>query len=923
MYSFVKTFLQETFETSESESKNKSIAQISLIGAIAAWLALPAYLLAQFFSGEIQYQYLAYNDLALAVGLSIAHILARFKIKVLPIWLTAILVEVTFVITNIYVEGLGIILAVIMLAIVINIALQGLSAQPAGVMIATAFIAAAACVIIDIFDLSAVRTLSPFWLQQVVIILGSLVIIFITINLLKVLQFNSVQTQLTLAFLLNAVVPLITILALSLLSREQELKAIEKEELGQTTMLLADEVNWQMESLVQKVESETNLPAVKKYLNAEESDLLDTMTALSAQNGFILSYGLLDPQGTTLLDTLSFRIGLDQSDMNWFKETISLRTAYISEVIYDQNLVRPVFYVSAPVFNNAQEIIGVLRIQYDAEFLREVLLTRAGRLDQSFTAIIVDRNQVIVSHTSQPNLHLRTLSVLSNEQVSALQDSSQLPPGTPQSLSAELAGLAPYLEPAQTGKSFSARLDENRELDTNFSTAALTNKNWTLFAGQTSKIDILTIIAGNLSIRIATIVILLAVMISAANASGLITAPINNLALIAREVGKGNLNISSGISRKDELGTLARAFDETTGQLRSILQNMEGRIGQRTSELGRANELITQRAEQLKTVSNVARAVNNLQKLQVLLPQIAEEISKSFDYYHVGIFLLDPSGQYAVLQAANSEGGKNLLARGHRLRVGQVGIVGYVTGVGKARIALDVGDDATFFNNPDLPQTRSEMALPLKSGNNIIGALDIQSERPSAFAKEDIEVLSLLADQISIAIQNARLFDETQTALNEAQLIFSKNVQNSWREIVSVEKNTFRFANGKVTEIDASEQAPKTGSDGALDLPIIIRGETLGRLKIKTHTLREWSEQEVRIFQSIVDRLGFALENARLFRDAQRLVSKEQLIGDITDKISRSVNLDNILQTAVEELGHIITDSEVTIQVGEHEDIGS
>ena len=921
MYSFVKTFLQETFET--SESKNKSIAQISLIGAIAAWLALPAYFLAQFFSGEIQYQYLAYNDLALAVGLSIAHILARFKIKVLPIWLTAILVEITFVITNIYIEGLGIILAIIMLAIVINIALQGLSAQPAGVMIATAFIAAVACVIIDIFNLPAARTLSPFWLQQVVIILGSLVIIFISINLLRVLQFNSVQTQLTLAFLLNAVVPLVTILALSLLSREQELKAIERQELGQTTILLADEVNWQMESLTQKVEFETNLPAVKKYLNAEESDLLETMTALSAQNGFILSYGLLDPQGTTLLDTLSFRIGLDQSDMNWFKETISLRAAYMSEVIYDQNLVRPVFYVSAPVFNDAQEIIGVLRIQYDADFLRDVLLTRAGRLDQSFTAIIVDRNQVIVSHTSQPNLHLRTLSVLSNEQVSALQDSFQLPPGTPQSLSAELTGLAPYLESAQTGISFSAPLDENSKLNTNFSTATITIKNWTLFAGQTSKVNILTVIADNLSIRIATIVILLAVMVSAANASGLITAPINSLALIAREVGKGNLNISSGISRKDELGTLARAFDETTGQLRSILQNMEGRVTQRTSELGRANELITQRAEQLKTVSSVARAVNNLQKLQVLLPQIAEEISKSFDYYHVGIFLLDPSGQYAVLQAANSEGGKNLLARGHRLRVGQVGIVGYVTGVGKARIALDVGDDATFFNNPDLPQTRSEMALPLKSGNNIIGALDIQSERPAAFAKEDIEVLSLLADQISTAIQNARLFDETQTALNEAQLIFSKNVQNSWREIVSIEKNTFRFANGKVTEIEASEQAPKTESDGALDLPIVIRGETLGRLKIKTHTLREWSEQDVRIFQSIVDRLGFALENARLFRDAQRLVSKEQLIGDITDKISRSVNLDNILQTAVEELGHIITDSEVTIQVGEHEDLGS
>jgi GAF domain-containing protein len=354
-----------------------------------------------------------------------------------------------------------------------------------------------------------------------------------------------------------------------------------------------------------------------------------------------------------------------------------------------------------------------------------------------------------------------------------------------------------------------------------------------------------------------------------------------------------------------------------------MLQNMEARVDERTSELGQANALITQRAEQLKTVSGVARAINNLQNLQILLPQISEEISKSFGYYHVGIFLLDVSGQYAVLQAANSEGGRKMLERGHRLRVGQVGIVGFVTGVGKARIALDVGDDATFFNNPDLPQTRSEMALPLKSGSTIIGALDIQSEKPAAFVNEDIEVLSLMADQISTAIQNARLFEDTQTALAEAQLFFRKSVKSSWQEILNIEKTTFRFKNGKVFEAETSEELSEASDSKLLALPIVIRGQTLGNLKIKTQTKHEWNDQDVRVFQSIVDRLGFALENARLFRNAQRLVSKEQLIGEITDKIGRSVNLDSILQTAVEELGHVIADSEVTIQVGEHGNLES
>ena len=113
---------------------------------------------------------------------------------------------------------------------------------------------------------------------------------------------------------------------------------------------------------------------------------------------------------------------------------------------------------------------------------------------------------------------------------------------------------------------------------------------------------------------------------------------------------------------------------------------------------------------------------------------------------------MDTFGEYAILQAANSVGGQRMLERQHKLKVGQVGIVGYVTGQGKPRIALDVGADAVYFDNPDLPDTRSEMAVPLTIGEKVIGALDVQSEKQSAFNDEDIAVLTTMADQVAIAI---------------------------------------------------------------------------------------------------------------------------------------------------------------------------
>jgi GAF domain-containing protein len=297
---------------------------------------------------------------------------------------------------------------------------------------------------------------------------------------------------------------------------------------------------------------------------------------------------------------------------------------------------------------------------------------------------------------------------------------------------------------------------------------------------------------------------------------------------------------------------------------------------------------------------------------------------------------LDINTEYAVLMAANSDGGQRMLLRNHRIKVGGFGIVGFVAQTGLPRIAENVNEDAMYFNNIDLPDTQSELALPLSIGNVIIGALDVQSTQAAAFTKQDIETLSLLADQVSIAIQNAKLFEETRSALQEAQKYYTQSAAASWREINRQSAiSGFRYANGKIEAFNTDSSTMDKSTHGVtsnkgseltgksdvqtehetISIPINIRGQSLGTLNIRqpgrTHA---WRDSEVHLFQSIVDRLSFALENARLYVDAQKRAAKERVIGDIGAKISSSVSLDNILQVVVEELGRTLPGSEVVVQ---------
>jgi GAF domain-containing protein len=362
-------------------------------------------------------------------------------------------------------------------------------------------------------------------------------------------------------------------------------------------------------------------------------------------------------------------------------------------------------------------------------------------------------------------------------------------------------------------------------------------------------------------------------------------------------------------------------------KLEELTTSQEERIQERTQELEDAGKQIQQRALRLQNISDISQEIvsNISQKPDEVLERITQTISKKLGYYHVGIFLLDKDGEFAVLRAANSRGGQKMLTRRHQLKVGATGIVGYVTQSGRPRIALDTSSDVVFFNNPDLPETRSEIALPLKYGETILGALDVQSTLPSAFTNEDVDTLSALANQVAIVIKNLQMTEDSKyLALNRSLSSINKNAEIAYSfqpdgSITTTKLPEDDLALQKVTtsgETVILTPTPKR-QQTTLAVPVKFRDRIVGVIHIEVQDeKKKWSEDEVALVQAISDRAAFALENARLLEDSQRRATKEQAIGEISTKISANTDIEAILRTAVRELGAQISGTQITVEIG-------
>jgi GAF domain-containing protein len=326
-------------------------------------------------------------------------------------------------------------------------------------------------------------------------------------------------------------------------------------------------------------------------------------------------------------------------------------------------------------------------------------------------------------------------------------------------------------------------------------------------------------------------------------------------------------------------------------------------------------------------------------------------IRDRFGFYHAGIFLTDELQEYAILRAATGEAGREMLRRGHRLKIGpsgSTGLVGNAAQRGEARIALDVGQDSEHYKNPLLPETRSEAALPLKTGGlksgrgtssfrtsseRIIGVLDVQSQSPAAFDAESIAVLQVIADQLATAIQNARLLQEIQGNLRELETAYGSYDRQAWDQFLRTRSITGYEYDGLnarpimveqgLSSLRQKEQIPAKVLPASnlkvapepLSVPLRVRGEIIGTLDVWPQE-EELTEAEVYLLATISSRLSQILESARLFEESQAQVAREETLNRLTAAISSSLDTDSVLRSMVSELGRLPSLTEASVYLG-------
>jgi GAF domain-containing protein len=267
-----------------------------------------------------------------------------------------------------------------------------------------------------------------------------------------------------------------------------------------------------------------------------------------------------------------------------------------------------------------------------------------------------------------------------------------------------------------------------------------------------------------------------------------------------------------------------------------------------------------------------------------------------------------------------------MLEQGHRIKMGE-GMIGWCVANSRARIALDSGLDAVRFDNPELPETRSEGAIPLRSRDKVLGAITVQSNRPSAFDENIITVLQTMADQIAVALDNAELISQAETSLEAERRAFGELSQQAWLKMLEqtewgvIASDTYDVQTSKEKWAPEMRQTTYAGQitqhgNETIHIPIILRGQTLGVVRLrKQEGAGVWSNEEIELMDTLVDQLETALEAARLYSGTQIQAERERLTHEITDKLHRSLDIDTLMQTLLQEISAALGASGAYVQL--------
>jgi GAF domain-containing protein/HAMP domain-containing protein len=524
-----------------------------------------------------------------------------------------------------------------------------------------------------------------------------------------------------------------------------------------------------------------------------------------------------------------------QADEEWWQKAWNggKGAVYISTIpSFDESTQSYAIDVALPItaHNNPEELVGVLRVTLDINRFAELIATTK------------------VGETGQADLIFPDGQVLSSKELGLTVHDQQT--------TANLAGLSDSFEQKTyegvlslvNKKSVSAPTSRNKDIINQLGWAIVIHQD---FSEATAPVSA----ARNANIVVVIIITIVTGFIATRFAQ-FIAVPLTRLTAVAQQVAEGNISAKAVVESEDEVGILASTFNVMTSRLQEFIATLEQRVADRT--------------QNLELAAKVGRAVSEVRALDVMLEDAADLIRSNFDLYYVQVYLVDRAQAVLHLESGTGTVGQELLARRHSLPLNTDSINGRAAITKRSVVISNTTASATFRPNPLLPDTRSEMAIPLIVGEKVVGVLDLQSTQAGSLNEDDLPAFEALAGQLAVAIQNATLVSEAEQARAEVEKQAQKLVRANWQEYLDAihkqEYTGYVFDGKEVSPISESQVAMESA---ALTAPIAVSGEALGAFHVEIDEQRQ-TPYATELVNTVARQVAQQLENLRLLDSAER-----------------------------------------------------
>ncbi len=733
-------------------------------------------------------------------------------------------------------------------------------------------------------------------------------------------QRGRLQTRLTVLILVIAVPLFVAVVAFVSAQAGEVIERKADEQLEVTNRALAANLSTWLDLNVQLLQQLVFLPGVISMDAEQQKPILE---AMATAHPHIHLISTVDLNGTNVARSDN-EIAKDYSTDLWFKKAKD-GASLAFQVLRDRNSGELAMVASMPIRDESGAIVGVGMFSSDLTDITRAV--QASQVGESGVAYVVDGDNRAIAH---PDGKLSAES----DFLSASPPIVALRKGT--------RGLVTFAD--QEGERWRAYVDE---LENGWGVVVQQRETELL-----NDLRALRAISGMI-VAFVSMILLALTWLTVRQAFH----PIGALTDTATAIAAGDLARVAPVESEDEIGLLAGTFNRMTDQLRGLIGSLEEQVAERTQDLEK-------RSAYLEATAEVGRVATSILETDQLTQQVVELIRERFGLYYVGLFLVDEAREWAVLRAGTGVAGQIMLARGHRIKVG-TGMIGWSVAHAQPRVALEVGEDAVRLATAELPETRSETALPLRSRGQVLGALSVQHTLPGAFDQDTLAVLQTMADQVAVALDNARLFAEGQAALEAASRAYGELSLQAWNDLSRTHPEWgYRFAQKSVTSVEGdwrSEmlQAIQTGQSvqrspglaigrdpelagssslersreseaggGAegptLAIPLKVRNQVVGVLSFRKEKMSDaWTAEEVALLETLSEQLSMALESARLHQDTQYRAARQRVVGEVTARIRESLDLETVLRTTATEMRQALGLEEFMVSLATDEGNGS